>query len=286
LLSDLGAGEAVNIVNFMGGRLEGNRNNNIYLRFADDDIQSQQINFIGMTIQGVTDVGATASVFIDGGKVAFIGSYFEGGYAPYEVLVAGGKASFTDCHWAWALRCVRVADAEVCFSGQNSLWSSTSGISLGASAVVAVSGELLFYAGGTPVVFDDPATARLEWSRSAARVLASGTVLTSAAIGQTVTNQGAKTAFSITMFYAPTGATLKVVQGYTSIRNATYRWVVSGSGTNEYYLELAAGGDPGFSDPTKFYDFATERTKGTLGALTANQWGYGDNDSLGFSTIY
>lgn len=72
-----------------------------------------------------------------------------------------------------------------------------------------------------------------------------------------------------------------------SVRNAGYSWTVSGSGTNEYYLRTAASGDPGFaSAPTKVYIGGTVRTEGTAGSLTDLQWDYGDNDSLGYSTIY
>lgn len=75
-----------------------------------------------------------------------------------------------------------------------------------------------------------------------------------------------------------------------SLRNEKYQWTVSGSGTDEYYVELAGGGAPGFiaTPPTSngVYTNSTARTKGTLGSLAANEWGYGNNDSLGFSTVY
>lgn len=71
-----------------------------------------------------------------------------------------------------------------------------------------------------------------------------------------------------------------------SLRNSTYRWIASGSGTNEYYLDLAGGGDPGISTPGKIYINGAEATEGTVGSLTAGQWDYGDNDTLGYSTVY
>lgn len=288
MLCDLGAGEAVNIFTFWGGRFEGNAARNIFLRFADDDIQSQQINFFGTTIQGCITPGE-AAVFIDGGKVLFSGCYFEGGSSPnwadYEVSIAGGKVSFADCHWSWAKVACRIVDAEVSVSGQTTIWSSQSGFSLGGSASLTISGNAQYFAGGTPVVFDDT-TSRLEVSRGGVRVLTASATLSTKDLGRTITNAGAKASVTATMANCPPGADIAFAQGYTSIRNSTYRWVASGSGTSEYYLELAAGGDPGFSDPSKLFDFATERTEGTLGALAANQWGYGDNDTLGFSTIY
>lgn len=72
-----------------------------------------------------------------------------------------------------------------------------------------------------------------------------------------------------------------------NVRTAAYSWTVSGSGTNEYYLRTAASGDPGFvAQPAAVYINGSSATEGTMGSLTAGQWDYGDNDSLGFSTIY
>ena len=72
----------------------------------------------------------------------------------------------------------------------------------------------------------------------------------------------------------------------TSIRNATYKWTVSGSGTGEYYLDLAAGGDPGLTEPAGVYENGSLLTAGTVGSLSASEWDWGDNDTLGFNTIY
>lgn len=75
-----------------------------------------------------------------------------------------------------------------------------------------------------------------------------------------------------------------------SIRNSLYAWTVSGSGTSEYYLRTAGGADPGLvaTPPASsgVYLNGSAATNGTLGALTAGQWAYGDNDALGYSTIY
>jgi hypothetical protein len=71
-----------------------------------------------------------------------------------------------------------------------------------------------------------------------------------------------------------------------SLRNSTYRWLASGSGTNEYYLDLAGGGDPGISTPGAVYANSAALSAGTVGSLTAGQYGYDDNDTLGYDTIY
>jgi hypothetical protein len=70
------------------------------------------------------------------------------------------------------------------------------------------------------------------------------------------------------------------------ITTNAYRWIASGSGANEYYCELVAGGDP--SIPEQYILMLNEAwiTKAALGSLGDHEWGYGDNDSLGFTTIY
>lgn len=72
-----------------------------------------------------------------------------------------------------------------------------------------------------------------------------------------------------------------------SVRNSSYAWTASGSGTNEYYLRTSGGADPGFgATPSTVQINGTNATEGTVGSLTAGQWDYGDNDTLGYSTIY
>jgi hypothetical protein len=77
--------------------------------------------------------------------------------------------------------------------------------------------------------------------------------------------------------------------GQISIRNGTYQWTLSGSGTSEYYLELNGGGDPSianFSTSGAVYEDGEALVEGTAGSLTAGQTDYADNDTLGFSTVY
>ena len=70
--------------------------------------------------------------------------------------------------------------------------------------------------------------------------------------------------------------------------SATYKWTASGSGTGEFYLELAAGGNPGIYPykPLSIIENSVYLREGFLGFLEASQWGYGDNDTLGYTTIY
>jgi len=72
-------------------------------------------------------------------------------------------------------------------------------------------------------------------------------------------------------------------------------WRLSGSGTNEWYLCTSSGGDPGLTEVTKLYyslkataeGSETAGTNGTVGSLAAaHQWDWGNNDTLGFNTVY
>jgi hypothetical protein len=75
-----------------------------------------------------------------------------------------------------------------------------------------------------------------------------------------------------------------------SLRTPSFAWTASGSGTAEYYVRTSGGADPGFvaSPPTSNGVFinGSAATKASLGSLAAGNWGYGDNDTLGYSTVY
>jgi len=62
-------------------------------------------------------------------------------------------------------------------------------------------------------------------------------------------------------------------------------WTASGSGTNEYYLTGAASCFQA-TIPDKVYIDGDEAPSGVLGTLGTDQWGWGDNDALGYDTIY
>jgi len=71
-------------------------------------------------------------------------------------------------------------------------------------------------------------------------------------------------------------------------------WTRSAAGVNEYYL-TKAGANPGYHMPggdtympgwVWYKNGPVRLLKGTVGALANGQWGWGDNDALGFSTIY
>lgn len=72
------------------------------------------------------------------------------------------------------------------------------------------------------------------------------------------------------------------------IVDAAYKWTLSADGTSNYYLELAAGGDPGQLEPQTVFQEDARMSSGTLGSLAANSFAYGDSagDALGYNTIY
>ncbi len=76
------------------------------------------------------------------------------------------------------------------------------------------------------------------------------------------------------------------INGANDVTTATYRWIASGSGTNEYYVELSGGGDPSISDPVQVFMDNVRLTEATVGSLSDHEWDWADNDALGFSTIY
>lgn len=55
---------------------------------------------------------------------------------------------------------------------------------------------------------------------------------------------------------------------------------------DNYYVELATDGDPSLTEPPYLLLDDSIATAGTLDDLADHEWAYGDNDSLGYSTIY
>jgi hypothetical protein len=70
------------------------------------------------------------------------------------------------------------------------------------------------------------------------------------------------------------------------VDSSVYKWTLSGSGTNEYYLELLAGGNPVLLETAFLLENGIKMTNGTVGSLAAGEYDHGDNDALGFSTFY
>lgn len=70
------------------------------------------------------------------------------------------------------------------------------------------------------------------------------------------------------------------------VKLGSYTWFESSSGNQEFYCALSDGSDPSITEPDRLYERSIRMTQGTLGSLARGEWGWGDNDSLGFNTIY
>ena len=79
-----------------------------------------------------------------------------------------------------------------------------------------------------------------------------------------------------------------VIDGSVDISSAAFKWTASGSGTNEYYLEAAAGGTPGITEPKQVFidDVRCGFAAKAPGALDDHDFAWGDNDTLGYNTVY
>jgi len=67
--------------------------------------------------------------------------------------------------------------------------------------------------------------------------------------------------------------------------DADNNWLLSGSGTTEYYIVNTATFYSA-TKPDKVYINGVESVEGALGTLGVSQWAWGDNDALGYDTIY
>jgi len=72
--------------------------------------------------------------------------------------------------------------------------------------------------------------------------------------------------------------------------NTGVKWTLSSNGTNEYFLEKSSGGNPRLwatGQPGDVNVAGSSLTAGgTLGALSAGEWGWGDNAGNTFQTVY
>lgn len=116
-------------------------------------------------------------------------------------------------------------------------------------------------------------------------------VVTSQDSGKVFTNRSAKETITFTLpsiKQVGTGWITKIMQDVLDLNIPTGQFKLTASVTaaNEWRVELVASGNPNLSTPiTVFYE-GSPLVNGTLGSLTAGQWAYGDNDTLGYSTIY
>jgi hypothetical protein len=66
-----------------------------------------------------------------------------------------------------------------------------------------------------------------------------------------------------------------------------YDWTDSGTTAGEYYVAIVTTlADPSLASPDIVEVDGVALTKGTLASLSNNEWDYGDQDTLGFNTVY
>ena len=70
-----------------------------------------------------------------------------------------------------------------------------------------------------------------------------------------------------------------------SVLSVNGGWLVSPSQAGEYYLPRTAD-KAILGKPDTVYEAGTEIAEDTIGALAASRWAWGDNDSLGYRTLY
>jgi hypothetical protein len=109
--------------------------------------------------------------------------------------------------------------------------------------------------------------------------------------GKVFTNRGAKGTIVFTLpsiKQVGTGWATKIMQDVLNLNilSGPFKWTASVTAPNEWRIELTAGGNPSLSSPiTVFYE-GSPLVNGTVGTLTAGKWAYGNNDTLGYNTIY
>ena len=70
------------------------------------------------------------------------------------------------------------------------------------------------------------------------------------------------------------------------VKLSTYYWNESTNGYDEYYVTLPNGSDPSITEPDRLFEQSVRLVTGVLGVLERGEWAFGDNDSLGFNTVY
>lgn len=287
---DTADGGAITTMNYWGGRIENGAERNVVIMGPDDDVFTVQVNFFGTVIESASfgNTGVNANVHVEGAvSVNFSHCYFESLGSPnwptYEIYCPSGNLHLDTINIAHSQTGI-YCGGTVTLSGLCTLRSSTACIHIPAGGKCIIRGDVRFHGSGAAFTF--ATGGQLEWARENVVDKAASYAILTSDLCSTFTNSLAVQNITFTLPAAPGGATATFVNRGVPVRNSQYRWVLSGSGSGEYYLQTAAGGNPGLSEPAKFYRSATERTKGAAGTLSNLQWGWGNNDSLGYNTIY
>lgn len=79
---------------------------------------------------------------------------------------------------------------------------------------------------------------------------------------------------------------LPIIAGSDVIDSSKMKWTASGSGSNEFYCEAVDGGYHDLTEPTYVWIDSVNINRGSVGSLEDHTWDFGDNDDLGYETIY
>lgn len=87
--------------------------------------------------------------------------------------------------------------------------------------------------------------------------------------------------------YGDESVPLPIISAGRIVSGTGFEWRLSSNGINEYYLTLTGGTDPSVtSRPMPIWVNDEALDTATIGSLLDHQYNWGDNDGLGFSTIY
>jgi len=71
-----------------------------------------------------------------------------------------------------------------------------------------------------------------------------------------------------------------------SLVNSDYKWTESVAQAGEFHCEAAGGGDPGLTEAETLQIDGRDAEEGTVGSLVGHEWDWGNNDTLGYNTVY
>ena len=113
-------------------------------------------------------------------------------------------------------------------------------------------------------------------------------VLTRATTDITIPKNTSLVDFSgVTNFDSHNFTDARITDKQTSVVvSGTYIWTLDGGDANAYYLRLTGSLDPGIPEPDQVLGNSLVLAAGTLGSLASSTWSFGDNNSLGYDTLY
>jgi len=89
------------------------------------------------------------------------------------------------------------------------------------------------------------------------------------------------------LFVCGGGVLFKVLYDrYDICSTDDYLWNLSAAGTSEYYVTDSSGDNASFIQPITLQESSVALSTAALGSLATGTWNFGDNDTLGYNTVY